>query len=134
MNKPVTLSVNVEPGADLDDVMAKLCAIPGVTAVLDVSAQLAVTEQLAKLETWDERCAREAVEEHGLTDASEIEEHMDAAQSDLDYLTSQDEALERLVHEARDARGTGRERSEIIADALKDAGVDLEGETDHEPF
>lgn len=117
------IGITLRNGADPQQIMARILEISGVAEIVDISKRMGVLRQLSNTETWEERCAREALENHGLTDASEISRHIDAAQSDLDYLIAQDETLERLVQDARDARGTSRDRSEIIAAALEDAGV-----------
>lgn len=90
-------------------------------AVPATAAQLEVVSIAANLQTWEERCVAEAINEYGLRNEAEIRDHVDAAQTDIDYLVGQDEALESLIHQAREARGTGRTLDEIIADGLANA-------------
>lgn len=126
-----TIGITLKDGQDADEIIAKIREITGVTDVLDIKNQMSVLRQLSNTETWDERCAREAVSDYGLTGVSEISQHIDGAQSDMDYLIAQDETLERLVQDARDARGTGRDRNAIIAEALQDAGVEFDEDEDN---
>lgn len=125
-----TITIRLAPDQDPAAVMSKIAADPAVAGIRDVSDQLQVVDMLARLETWDERCARDAVEDFGYRDPTEIDEHMKAAPADLDYLTGQDEALENLIARARQTRGTSASRDGIIAAALANAGdaPDLEDE------
>lgn len=86
-----------------------------------VADQLEVVNIAANLQTWQERCVAEAINEYGLRSEEEIREHVHAAQTDNDYLVGQDEALESLILQARASRGTGRTLDEIIADGLANA-------------
>lgn len=58
-------------------------------------------ESLATLDTWEERCRREAIEEYGYRTEADIAEHTSSAQTDLDYLVGQDQTLEGLIASAR---------------------------------
>jgi hypothetical protein len=82
-------------------------------------------ETIAGYETWEERCVAEAIDDHGLTDPAEIRAHMDAAQTDLDYLEGQDNTLEGIIASSRKLVGQGDVGiDELIQATLRDRGVD----------
>ncbi|MEJ6846809.1 hypothetical protein V3589_11390 [Sinorhizobium fredii] len=72
----------------------------GATLPERFAKALAFAEQVARLETWRD-CVTRICGEEGVTDPMEIENRIQQEQTDLDYLTSQDEALERLIRQAR---------------------------------
>ncbi|MBW3243248.1 hypothetical protein KUV57_11125 [Epibacterium sp. DP7N7-1] len=93
--------LGIEPHDELAD--WKLSATVGRT----------VAQTLAPLETWEERQRRIAIEDEGATSEKEIEEHIHAAQKDIDYLEDQDSIVERLISAARRQTGFTPERSEL---------------------
>jgi hypothetical protein len=92
--------LDIEAGDELDS--WKVSATLGET----------VAQTLAPLELWEERQRRLAIIEEGITTEQEIEEHVHAAQSDLDYLEGQDNTLERMISAARLETGFTPERLE----------------------
>lgn len=56
---------------------------------------------IARLDTFEEKSIRDAITEHGLRDVGEIAEHVHADQADMDWLVSQDEALQGFICQAR---------------------------------
>jgi hypothetical protein len=69
-----------------------------------VNAQQLI-EQIARLETWEERCRREYQEDDLAKDGyAGVEDYIASEQKGLDYLEAQDEALEKLIGYARQAQ------------------------------
>lgn len=89
----------------------------------------AMNYSLARLETWNEHAARAAVDELGIdADRDSLIEAAEEAQADSDWLSSQDEALERLIREARNhSEMKSPNMGEAVDNALKERGVDLDG-------
>ena len=83
-----------------------------------------VAEQLAELSTWEHSSRVEAIDEYGYTDPEEIEQHAEGRQTDLDYLTGQDNELERLIGAAREETGHADDPS--IAQLLAKRGISEE--------
>lgn len=116
MQRKITLLLDED--VDAQEVLAAALKFDGVQ-VHEGSDELSMVEQIARLEAWEERCAREAVAEEGLTDPTDIERHISNASADSDYLVGQDETLEGLVQSARRIRGTLKSRAEVIAEAVR---------------
>ena len=116
MQRKITFLLDED--ADAQGVLAAALKIDGVQ-YFEGRDEMSMVEQIARLETWEERCAREAVEEEGLTDPADIARHISNASADSDYLVGQDETLEGLVQSARRIRGTLKSRAEVIAEAVR---------------
>lgn len=63
-------------------------------------AAVAFLRQIANLNSWEDT-VRQRCADDDVTDESEIAERIQNEQTDLDYLIGQDEALERLIADAR---------------------------------
>ena len=99
-----------------------------VTASDDTEAQIAA---IAENVTWDERCIAEAIDHFGFTDPIVILEHVEAAQTDLDYLQSQDEILEGIIMSSRVVLGVSAvTREDQILTALLERGIQPSSDTD----
>lgn len=124
MSRQRIIAIKVDGDADIEAIgRAISVASPSASEPLDATEVFAVISQLANIETWVERNARQAIEEYGLETAAEIGDHIHAAQTDTDYLCAQDETLERLIAGARRARGTLRDQESVIDQAMRDARV-----------
>lgn len=59
---------------------------------------------LSRMQTWEETCRLAAIDE-GLRSEEDIAAHTASAQTDLEYLVGQDDALESAIATARDVTG-----------------------------
>ena len=60
-----------------------------------------VVESIAARQSWPEKCAFEAVEDYGIRDREEIQDHMRSAQISLDDQIANDDDLESFIQQAR---------------------------------
>ncbi len=58
-------------------------------------------QEVAEHPLWEEVAREEAIDDYGLTAEEDIASHIQAAQTDLDYLIGQDEQLETFIARAR---------------------------------
>lgn len=91
-------------------VKERLAAEQGEDFLLDIrdaSAEVEFMGKVARLDTSQDKLIREAVQDYGLETLDDIKDHLHSGQLDGDWYSSQSDALDALIVEARKNVGIG---------------------------
>lgn len=118
----VSFTVDVDTD-DLDAVTRQIKMAIGTVQTVksvttaDTDAATALLDTMARMDIFADKSIREAVNEYGLTQVSDIIDHVEADQADIDWLQSQDDTLQSLIIQARGI--TGIDHPEALEDRIR---------------